>query len=42
MREPATHEAKVLHALEYVAEAVGVLAKAHFDQLGVGRGGVGT
>ena len=34
-----SHEEKVLHALEYIAEAVGVLAKAQFDPQGVGRGG---
>jgi hypothetical protein len=37
----ATHEEKVLHALEYIADAVGILAKAQFYQHGIGRGGDG-
>jgi hypothetical protein len=34
-----TPDQRVLHALNYIAEAVGVLAKAQYDQHGVGRGG---
>ena len=34
-----SNDDKALHALEYIATAVGLLAKAQIDQRGVGRGG---
>ena len=37
-----TREDRMLHALEYIAQALSLLVKERAAQHGVGRGGIGT
>ncbi len=38
----ATREDRMVHALEYIAQAISLLVKERAAQHGIGRGGMGT